>query len=78
MRTTLTLDDDVANRLEAERRKTGHSLKEVVNTLLRRGLQAPARKTRVRLRGARSLGLRAGINYSKTSDLLDWADGERE
>jgi len=37
MRTTLTLDDDVAVRLERLRRK-GRTLKEVVNEALRAGL----------------------------------------
>jgi hypothetical protein len=36
MRTTLTLDDDVAALIEAERRRTGESMREVVNRLLRR------------------------------------------
>ena len=39
MRTTLTLDDDVAVRLERLRR-TGRTLKEVVNDALRAGLDA--------------------------------------
>lgn len=40
MRTTLTLDDDVAAKLEAEARRTGLSFKETVNTILRVGLDA--------------------------------------
>lgn len=40
MRTTLTIDDDVAAKLEAEARRTGLSFKEVVNTMLRIGLSA--------------------------------------
>ena len=40
MRTTLTLDDDVAATLERVRAKGGLSLKEAVNEALRRGLQA--------------------------------------
>ena len=40
MRTTLTLDDDVAATLERVREKGGLSLKEAVNAALRRGLQA--------------------------------------
>ena len=36
MRTTLTLDDDVAALIEAERRRSGESMREVVNRLLRR------------------------------------------
>jgi hypothetical protein len=33
IRTTLTLEEDVAQRLEAEARRTGTSLKHVVNDL---------------------------------------------
>ena len=40
MRTTLTLDDDVAVQIEALRRKRRVSLKAVVNETLRRGLNA--------------------------------------
>ncbi len=40
MRTTITLDDDVAALIEAERRRTGENLRSVVNRLLRRGLVA--------------------------------------
>lgn len=40
MRTTLTLDPDVAALLEAHRRRHGLGLKEAVNQALRRGLEA--------------------------------------
>ena len=40
MRTTLTLDDDLAAKLEAEARRTGLSFKETLNTMLRIGLAA--------------------------------------
>lgn len=40
MRTTLTLDTDVAIQLDALRRKEGLSLKDAVNGALRRGLRA--------------------------------------
>jgi plasmid stability protein len=40
VRTTLTLDDDLAAKLEAEARRTGLSFKETVNTILRIGLSA--------------------------------------
>jgi len=46
MRTTLTLDDDVAVRLERLRRK-GRTLKEVVNEALRAGLDALERSPTV-------------------------------
>jgi plasmid stability protein len=38
MRTTLTLDDDVAAAIERRRREREHSLKQEVNDLLRAGL----------------------------------------
>ncbi|HEU0335692.1 MAG TPA: hypothetical protein VFR43_04010 [Gaiellaceae bacterium] len=37
MRTTITLDDDVAALIEDERRRTGESFRVAVNRLLRRG-----------------------------------------
>ena len=40
MRTTLTLDDDVAAKVEAEARRTGLSFKETINSMLRLGLAA--------------------------------------
>jgi len=41
MRTTLTLDDDVAAMVERARRQSGKRMKQIVNDALRRGL-APA------------------------------------
>jgi len=38
MRTTLTLDEDIAARLQAESRRTGRPFKAVVNEYLRAGL----------------------------------------
>ena len=43
MRTTLTLDDDVANLLNKEVRRSGQSFKHVVNCSLRLGLMAAKR-----------------------------------
>ena len=40
MRTTLTLDPDVAADLDRLRREEGRSFKEIVNDLLRHGLRA--------------------------------------
>ena len=45
MRTTLTLDDDVAVVLERLKRERGLSLKEVVNQALREGLHHLAEPT---------------------------------
>lgn len=39
MRTTLTLDDDVAAAVEHRRRKLEHTLKQEINELIRVGLE---------------------------------------
>ncbi len=38
MRTTLTLDDDVATRVEREMKRSGEGMKAVINRALRLGL----------------------------------------
>ena len=44
MRTTLTIDNDVAKLVEQEVRQTGESFKGTVNRLLRQGLMAGREK----------------------------------
>lgn len=41
MRTTVTLDEDVAQQIRRRMRERGAGFKEILNELLRRGLQAP-------------------------------------
>jgi len=77
VRTTITLDDDVAGGLKAEVRRSGRSFKEVVNELIRLGLAArrerrPLRRFTVK---ARSLGLRPSLDYDKTSELVEQLEG---
>lgn len=50
MRTTLTLDDDVAAVLERLRKSRDASLKDLVNEALRRGLKDMSRRPRPRER----------------------------
>ena len=76
MRTTLTLDDDVARLLQKETRRTGHSFKEVVNRTLRLGIQAasrPARKPFVVT--PLDLRLPPGLSYDNVEELLDALEG---
>ncbi|HEY4840573.1 MAG TPA: hypothetical protein VIH78_01335 [Terriglobales bacterium] len=76
MRTTLSLDDDVARLLEKESRKSGASFKEVVNRFLRLGLMAANRPPRKPFVVApRKLGLPAGLNYDNVAQLLDELEG---
>ena len=78
MRTTLTLDDDVAAKLKAEARRTGKSFKETVNEALRRSL-SPSHKrpaeTPFRVE-ARDLGdLRPGLSLDSVSDVVEQVEG---
>ena len=50
MRTTLTLDDDVAKLLERVRRQRGGTLKDVINEALREGLSRLEEPRRARKR----------------------------
>lgn len=46
MRTTLTIDNDVAALVERERQRTGETTRQVINRLLRQGLQRGSRRSR--------------------------------
>ena len=77
MRTTLTIDDDVAFKLKVEMRRTGATLKETVNRLLRLGLHSPGGVKRRQFRvQARDLGkLRAGLNLDSVGDAIEQLEG---
>lgn len=78
MRTTLTLDHDVAEAVDEElRRRPKSTQKEVVNDLIRAGLHAKremkrAPKFKVR---AHAMGVRRGLNYDDIGGLLDQIEG---
>ena len=77
MRTTLTLDEDVAAKLKAQVGRSGRPFKQVVNELLRSALKPPPRlKPRKPFRvKARALGLRPGLRYESVGDLLAEIEG---
>ena len=63
MRTTVTLDPDLAAKLRALARERGVSFKEALNTALRRGLVPPdAASTGPYRLPTKPLGLRPGID----------------
>jgi hypothetical protein len=78
MRTTLTLDGDVAAKVKAEMRRTGKSLKATVNELLRVGLtrsRTGARPDPFRV-VARDLGaLKPGLQLDDIAELLERTEG---
>ena len=78
MRTTLTLDPDVAAKARRGAARLGRPLKSVINAALRAGLDevlkpSAARPYRTR---ARPLGLRPGLSYDDISGLLARSEGE--
>lgn len=74
-RTTLTLDDDVAARLERVARRSGRPYRVVVNEALRRGLDAAPIELEPFHVDARPMGVRPGIGLDDISGLLDLLDG---
>jgi hypothetical protein len=77
MRTTLTLDDDIYAKLDAEARKSGESYKKVVNDLLRQALLSrhPAKTAKILKVRSRSLGRRPELNYDNIGDLIQHLEG---
>jgi predicted transcriptional regulator len=78
MRTTITLDDDVAAKLKSLARKSGLAFRQVVNDALRRGLaRPPAGRARAPFTvQARDLGaLRPGLRLDNVAELLEQVEG---
>ena len=76
MRTTLTLDDDVARRLRQETRRSGKSFKEAVNHFLRLGLNVPRKQERKPfVVTPRNLGLPQGMSYDKVEQVIEFLEG---
>jgi len=65
MRTTLTLDDDVAALLKREERARGLSFKQLVNDALRRGLNTEVRSQVCEPLPAYRLGTLPGIDLMR-------------
>jgi plasmid stability protein len=78
VRTTLTLENDVAARLRAEARRTGRPFKDLVNECLRRGLaqREPARAVARFAVKPRDFGeLRPGLSLDNVTELLERIEG---
>ena len=65
MRTTVTLDPDVAAALKDWAAQRGMSFKEALNSALRSGLASSAPAARPYAVPSRSLGLRDGLDVDK-------------
>jgi hypothetical protein len=78
MRTTLTLDPDVAAKAKKGAAKLRKPFKEVINAALRVGLDeilAPPAATPYRTK-PRPMGLRRGFTYDNISELIAATEGE--
>ena len=73
-RTTLTLDDDVADGLAQEARLTGRPYRAVVNDAIRRGLRVSVSQPPFVV-DATDLRLRPGVDIDDIEGLLDLLDG---
>ena len=79
MRTTLSLDDDVAAQLDRVRRKSGGTFKATVNEALRRGLaqlERPAKPSRRPRTRSVSLGRPTVPDVDNVADLLSVVEGD--
>ena len=77
MRTTVSLDDDVAAKLHDRMTRYGATFKETLNDCLRRGLDQSndddlAATFTIK---PRSMGLRPGVNLDDISGTLELLDG---
>jgi hypothetical protein len=76
MRTTVTLDPDVAAKVKAEMRRTGDSFKEVINRLARKGAEARAKQSDgTFVVSAYPMGEKPGLNFDNFGELLEQLEG---
>jgi Ribbon-helix-helix protein, copG family len=79
MRTTLTIDDDVAAQLERLRRSRNSSLRDIVNDALRRGLREMGARPKKRepFRTRSIDGVQPLLdNFDNIAEALAYAEGE--
>lgn len=78
MRTTLTLDPDVAAKAKKSAARLGRPFKDIINEALRVGLDdllSPPEAKPYQTQGHR-MGLREGFSYDNIAELLAQAEGE--
>lgn len=76
MRTTVTLDADVAARLRQEMRRTGDGLKVVINRVLRLGFGSSGKAPRAQRFEVRphAFGFKPGVDLDRLNQLVDELD----
>lgn len=78
MRTTLTIDDDLAGLLKRRARELGVPFKDAVNGAIRAGLgeAAKPRRGKVPRTAPHSFGFRPGVDLDKLGQLADELETE--
>ena len=79
MRTTVTIEDDLAIAIEEVRKREGLSFKAALNQVIRLGVQmksAPPKARRYRT-PTRALGLKPGIDPTRFNTLVDDLETDR-
>ena len=78
LRTTVTLDDDVLDRVKHESRSRGASFRDTLNDLLRTALSLETRPRRrtLKIKPVR-MGYRTGLNYDDVESLFEYGEGEQ-
>lgn len=77
-RTTVTLDDDLVEKLNEEAASSGEPFRATLNRMLRRGLNPPRRPAgtkRFKIAGRRLLQARPGVSFDSIEDVLDQIEG---
>ena len=77
-RTTVTLDDDLVEKLQEEAANSGEPFRATLNRMLRRGLNPPRKAPGTKpfkITGRRLLQARAGVSFDNIEDLLDQIEG---
>jgi hypothetical protein len=79
IRTTVTLDDDVLERVKQESRRRGEAFRDTLNDLLRIALATRQTQTARQPFEIKplSLGYTPGLNYDDIESLLEYGEGER-
>jgi hypothetical protein len=79
IRTTVTLDDDLIERIKQESRSRGSSFRNTLNDLLRTALlnntNKPQRRT-LKIK-AHHMGYKNGLNHDDVESLLEFGEGEQ-
>ena len=78
IRTTVTLDEDVVERLKDEARSRGIPFRQALNEILRTGLLAariPHQAPPFRIE-PKHMGTRPGVDYDNIASLLEIGEGD--